>query len=269
MIGALSEVSRLPITTAVTCPTVRTHPAVVAQAAATAAVQCDGRFVFGVGSGEALNEHILGDPWPPTEVRLDMLEEAVELIRALHTGEQLSHDGEFYVVHNARIYTLPDEPVPIYVSGLGEKAARLAGRIGDGFICTKPDESLLQTFRSNGGGDKPAQAGFKVCWAATEEDGAATVHRLWPNSFLPGELSQVLPTPAHFEQASALVGKDMVTGTVPCGPDPERHLSSLCEYAAAGYDEVYVQQIGPEQDAFFEAWAEHVLPVARRELVHA
>lgn len=269
MIGALSQATTLPITTAVTCPTVRIHPAVIAQAAATAAVQCEGRFVFGVGSGEALNEHILGDPWPPADVRLDMLEEAVELIRELHRGDEISFDGAFYTVHNARIYTLPEQPVPISVSGLGPKAAALAGRIGDGFVATVPDESLLQTFRSSGGGDKPAQAGFKVCWAASEEDGVATVHRPWPNSFLPGELSQVLPTPEHFEQASQLVGRDMVAGTVPCGPDPERHLSSLRECVDAGYDEVYVQQIGPEQDAFFDAWAEHVLPVARRELVNA
>jgi G6PDH family F420-dependent oxidoreductase len=269
VIGALSEVTTLPVTTAVTCPTVRTHPAVIAQAAATAAVQCEGRFVLGVGSGEALNEHILGDPWPPTDIRLGMLEEAVELIRELHRGDEVIHEGEFYTVHNARIYTRPDQPVPIYVSGLGPKAAALAGRIGDGFICTMPDESLLETFRSSGGDHRPAQAGFKVCWAESEEAGVATVHRLWPNSFLPGELAQILPTPRHFEQASQLVTPDMVADTVPCGPDPQRHLSSLRQYVQAGYDEVYVAQIGPEQDAFFEAWAEQVLPVARRELVDA
>lgn len=268
VIGALSEVTRLPITTAVTCPTVRIHPAVIAQAAATAAVQCEGRFVLGVGSGEALNEHILGDPWPPVDVRLEMLAEAVELIRALHRGHKMSYYGEFYTVHNARIYTLPDEPVPIYVSGLGSKAAALAGQIGDGFVCTKPDGSLVQAFRSGGGGDRPAQAGFQVCWAASEEEGVATVHRLWANSFLPGELAQVLPTPTHFEQASQLVGPEQVAGTVPCGPDPQRHLAAFREYVDAGFDEVYVQQVGPQQDAFFQAWAEHVLPVARRELVH-
>jgi G6PDH family F420-dependent oxidoreductase len=269
VIGALSQACGLPITTAVTCPTVRLHPAVVAQAAATAAVQCEGRFVLGVGSGEALNEHILGDSWPPADVRLDMLAEAVELIRRLHSGEEVSHEGEYYTVHNARVYTLPPQPVPVYVSGFGPKAAELAGRIGDGFICTKPDRSLVRAFRGAGGGDKPAQAGFKVCWADSEADGVRMVHRLWPNSFLPGELAQVLPTPAHFEQASRLVRPEMVTATVPCGPDPQRHLDSLREYVEAGYDEVYVQQIGPNQFAFFEAWAEHVLPAARRELVDA
>jgi G6PDH family F420-dependent oxidoreductase len=269
VIGALSEVTTLPVTTAVTCPTVRTHPAVIAQAAATAAVQCEGRFVLGVGSGEALNEHIFGDPWPPTDIRLDMLEEAVELIRELHRGDEVSHEGEYYTVHNARIYTRPEQPVPIYVSGFGPKAAALAGRIGDGFICTMPDESLVEIFRSSGGDDRPAQAGFKVCWAESQEAGVETVHRLWPNMFLPGELAQILPTPRHFEQASQLVTPDMVADTIACGPDPQRHLSSLRQYVQAGYDEVYVAQIGPEQDAFFEAWAEQVLPVARRELVNA
>lgn len=161
VIGALSEAVELPVTTAVTCPTVRLHPAVIAQAAATAAVQHDGRFVLGVGSGEALNEHIFGDPWPNAEVRLGMLEEAVELIRKLHRGGVVNHRGRYYTVEGARIYTLPDKPVPIYVSAFGDKAAKVAGRIGDGFVCTMPDADLLQTFRSAGGSGKPARAGSR------------------------------------------------------------------------------------------------------------
>ncbi|MCP3801594.1 TIGR03557 family F420-dependent LLM class oxidoreductase [Allokutzneria sp. A3M-2-11 16] len=260
VIGALSEVTSLPVTTAVTCPTVRMHPAIVAQAAATAAVQCRGGFTLGVGSGEALNEHVLGDHWPPAGVRLSMLEESVELIRALHRGDEVSYHGEHYTVENARIYTLPEQPVPIYVSAFGPKSAKLAGRIGDGFMSTIPDSELISTFRESGGGDLPAQAGFKVCWADTEIEGARTAHRLWPNEHLPGELAQVLPTPRHFEQASELVTEDTVREAVPCGPDPEKHVAALRKYVDAGYDEVYVQQIGPNQDAFFKAWAAHVLP---------
>src|ERR671928_69856 len=112
VIGALSEAVSLPVTTGVTCPTVRIHPAIIAQAAATAAVQLGGRFVLGVGSGEALNEHILGDPWPSVGVRQDMMEEAVKLIRLLHRGDEMSFHGDYYEVCDARIYTLPDEPVP-------------------------------------------------------------------------------------------------------------------------------------------------------------
>ncbi|HEU5474962.1 MAG TPA: TIGR03557 family F420-dependent LLM class oxidoreductase [Actinophytocola sp.] len=260
VIGALSEATRLPVTTAVTCPTVRIHPAVIAQAAATAAVQHEGRFVLGVGSGEALNEHIFGDAWPPAGIRLDMLEEAVEVIRVLQRGKEITHHGRYYTVQNARIYTVPERPVPIYVSGFGPKAARLAGRIGDGFVCTSPDADLVRMFREAGGGDKPAQAGFKVCHARTADDGLATAHRLWPNMMLPGELSQVLPTPRHFEQASRLVARDGMAGALPCGPDPKSYLDTMREYVDAGFDEVYVNQIGPDQDEFFRFWEREIRP---------
>jgi G6PDH family F420-dependent oxidoreductase len=257
VIGALSEATTLPITTAVTCPTVRIHPAVIAQAAATAAVQCEGRFALGVGSGEALNEHIFGDSWPPAPVRQEMLEEAVEVIRALHTGEEVDHHGEFYTVENARVYTLPEQPVPIYVSAFGPKSAKLAARIGDGFCSTKPDAELIGAYRE-AGGDGPAQGGFKVCHAPSEQEGVETALRLWPNEHLPGELAQVLPTPKHFEQASALVTAEMVADVLPTGPDPKKYLESLRQYADAGYDEVYVQQIGPHQEEFFEFWQREV-----------
>ncbi|MBV8933613.1 MAG: TIGR03557 family F420-dependent LLM class oxidoreductase [Kutzneria sp.] len=266
VIGALSEVTSLPITTAVTCPTVRIHPAVLAQATATAAVQCQGRFVFGVGSGEALNEHILGGPWPNTDIRLSMLEEAVEVIRALHRGGVVSYEGRHYTVNQAQVYTLPEQPVPIYVSGFGPKAAELAGRIGDGFICVKPEADLVRAFRQSGGGDRPAQGGFKVCYAPDRDRAITTAHRLWANQQLPGELAQVLPTPQHFEQASSLVTPEMIASVTPCGPDPELYLRSLQEYLDAGYDEIYVQQIGPEQDEFFRFWEEQIRPRLSREV---
>jgi G6PDH family F420-dependent oxidoreductase len=263
VIGALSEVTDLPITTAVTCPTVRIHPAVIAQAAATAAVQTEGRFVLGVGSGEALNEHVLGDHWPPAPVRLDMLEEAVEIIRALHGGGEVSHHGRHYTVEDARIYTLPEHPVPIYVSGFGPMSANLAGRIGDGYCTVMPDPELIGTFRDSGGDGKPVQAGMKVCWAETEDAAVETAHRLWPNDQLPGRLAQTLPTPRDFEQASTLVTPGMVRKAVPCGPDEGRHIERVRAFLDAGADEVYVQQIGTDQEAFFEAWSQKVLPQLR------
>jgi G6PDH family F420-dependent oxidoreductase len=255
VIGALSEATSLPITTAVTCPTVRIHPAIIAQASATAAVQTRGRFALGVGSGEALNEHIYGDAWPSASTRLAMLEEAVEVIRALHRGQTVDYEGEFFKVSNARVYTLPTEPLPIYVSGFGRKSAELAGRIGDGFVSVQPDADLVAAFRDAGGGDRPAQAGLKVCYAADEQDAIATAHRLWPNDQLPGELAQVLPTPRHFEQASTLVTPDQVASSTPCGPAVERHVRAVNEFVKAGYDEIYLQQIGPDQEAFFEFWS--------------
>src|SRR4051794_26935818 len=171
-IGALSQVCGLPITTAVTCPTVRIHPAVIAQAAATSAVLTGGRFRLGVGTGEALNEHIFGDAWPELDVRLEMLEEAIEIIRGLWEGKVYSHHGKHYTVENARIYTLPEKPVEILISGFGPKAVEVAGRIGDGYVSTMPDRDLVDRFRSSGGGGKVAQAGFKAAFAASADEGA-------------------------------------------------------------------------------------------------
>ena len=257
VIGAISQATKLPITTGVTCPTVRIHPAIIAQAAATSAVLLEGRFNLGVGSGEALNEHILGDRWPEADVRLEMLEEAVDVIRSLWQGGQRSHHGSHYTVENARVYDLPDEPPPILVSGFGPKAIELAARIGDGFCTTSPDKDAIDLYRSEGGSG-PVHAGTKVCFMADVDEARATAHRLWPNEALPGELAQVLPTPAHFEQACELVEPEMLV--TPVGPDIETHVESLTQYRDAGVDELFVQQIGPEQDAFFDTWAREVLP---------
>lgn len=264
VIGAISQVCDLPVTTAVTCPTVRIHPAVIAQAAATSAVMLDGKFTLGLGSGEALNEHILGDAWPTADVRLAMLEEAVDVIRRLFTGETVTYGGEFYTVDTARIYTLPDQPPPIYVSGFGPKATELAARIGDGYITTSPDQELLGLFREKSGG-KPAQAGVKVAWADTEEEGVDHAHRLWANSGLPGELAQVLPSPQHFEQASQLVTKEMTADSVVCGPDPERHVDTFAPYADAGFEEVYVANMGPHYREMIAMYGEKVLPALRSD----
>jgi G6PDH family F420-dependent oxidoreductase len=256
VIGALAEATGLPVTTGVTCPTVRIHPAILAQAAATSAILHQGRFNFGIGSGEALNEHILGDAWPEADVRLEMLEEAVEVIRLLWQGGQRSHRGRHYTVENARVYDLPDEPPPILISGFGPKSISLAARIGDGYVTMSPDKDAIGQYRSEGG-KGPVHSGTKVCYGDDEEKARATVHRLWPNESLPGELAQILPTPSHFEQACELVTPDQVIA--PVGPDVEVHVASLKEYEAAGVDELYVQQIGPEQEKFFREWAPAVL----------
>ena len=223
MIGAVAQVCDLPVTTAVTCPTVRTHPAIVAQAAATSAVLLgEGRFTLGVGTGEALNEHVLGDRWPHAELRLEMLEEAVEVIRELWTGEVVSREGRHYTVDTARIYTLPDQPPPIFMSAFGPKALDVACRIADGFITTQPDAESVQTFRAAKGADAPTQAGFKVAWGPTRDAAIDAAYELWPNSGVPGELSQVLPSPQHFEQASELVTREAFAEKGAFGPDVGR-----------------------------------------------
>ncbi|MCF3122110.1 TIGR03557 family F420-dependent LLM class oxidoreductase [Streptomyces arenae] len=263
MIGALAQVTSLPVTTFVTCPTTRLHPALNAQAVATSAVVADNRFRFGVGTGEALNEHILGGVWPAADVRFEMLEEAVQVIRNLLTGDEVTHRGRHYTVENARLYTVPDEPVPIHVSGFGPKAAALAGRIGDGFVTMTPDQDLVEQFRRSGGGQKPVLGGLKVCWGADREQAVKTVHRMWPTQFLPGELGQVLPSPAHFEQAATLVTEEAVAEGTVCGDDPQEHARAVTAYTDAGFDEVYVGQIGPDQQGFFDFYRSEVLPGLR------
>ena len=265
-IGAIAQATdRMPVTTAVTCPTIRIHPAIVAQAAATSAVMLDGRFCLGVGSGEALNEHIVGARWPEADERLEMLEEAVEVIRTLWQGGAQDHRGRHYRVEHARIYDLPEQPPPIIVSGFGRKSTELAARIGDGYCTVGPDAESVKLFRAKASNGQIVQGGLKVCWDEDEDEAKArkTVHRLWPNEGLPGELAQVLPTPEHFEQASQLVTEEMVASDTPCGPDVDRHVEAIKAYQQAGFDELYINQIGPEQDAFFKAYREEVLPRLR------
>ena len=257
--GIARETKRLRVGTGVTCPTFRIHPALVAHAAATVADMMPGRFFLGVGSGENLNEHILGDVWPPVGVRLRMLEEAVALIRELFTGELVTHDGEYYTVHTARLYTRPEEPPPIMVAASGPMAAELAGRIGDGLISTAPDPEIVSTYGGHGGAG-PRYGMIHVCWAPDEAEAIETAHRQWVNAAIGGELGQELPLPAHFEQAAKTVRPEDVAESVVCGPDPERHLAEIRSYAEAGFDHVYVHQIGPDQDGFFRFYADEVLP---------
>ena len=257
--GIAASTTGLRVGTGVTCPTVRIHPAIIAQAAASSAELLGGRFFLGVGSGENLNEHILGDRWPPTDVRLEMLEEAVAVIRLLWEGGVQSHHGRHYTVENARIYTLPEQPPPIYVSAFGPKATSLAARIGDGLVNTSPDADSVKAYRAVGG-QGPALAGPKVCWAEDEATARRRVHELWPNSGLAGELSQELPTPAHFEQAASMLSEDDTAGSFPCGPDPEVHADSLRGFLEAGFDELYVQQIGKDQEPFLRFYRDEVIP---------
>jgi G6PDH family F420-dependent oxidoreductase len=267
VIGALAQATDgMNVTTAVTCPTMRMHPALVAQAAATATIQLGGRFCLGVGSGEALNEHIFADRWPSADERLEMLEEAVEVIRTLWKGGFQDHRGRHYRLENCRIYDLPEEPPPILMSGFGPKSIDLAARIADGFVTVSPERDAVERFRSKAQNGKRVQGGLKVCFDQDETWAVETVQRLWPNDVLPGELAQILPSPRHFEQATQLVTGEMLAEATPCGPDLDRHLAAIREYAEAGFDELYIQQIGPRQDAFFEVYRDQVLPRVREEL---
>ena len=261
VIGAIGQATtRLRVITGVTCPTMRTHPAIIAHAASTAAALMPRRFALGVGSGENLNEHILGDRWPPVAVRQEMLEEAIEVIRLLWQGGLQSHYGDHYVVENARLYSLPDEAPPIYIAASGENAGELAGRIGDGLVATSPKDDVIKAFRRAGGRGKPIYGEVTVCWADDEKAAIRTAHRQWPNAALTGQLSQELALPSHFEGAAEMVTEQMVTEAVTCGPDPERHVAAIREYVDAGFTHVSVHQVGADQDGFIRFYQREVLP---------
>lgn len=260
VIGGIAQATdALRLGTGVTCPIMRIHPAIIAQAAATSAAMMPGRFFLGVGTGENLNEHVLGIRWPPFDVRLDMFEEAIEIIRLLWEGENVSYWGEFYTVEDARLFTVPDSPPSLYVAASGEVMAEAAGELGDGFITTSPKKELVQAYGS-GGGEGPRIGQLTVCWAPTKEEAIETVYKIWPNSGLPGELSAELRTVEHFEQAVKLVTKEQASKHMPVGPNAQEHIDGIQKYLDAGFDQVYIHQIGHEQEGFFQFYAQEVLP---------
>jgi G6PDH family F420-dependent oxidoreductase len=260
VLGGIAHVTeRLRVGTGVTCPTIRIHPAVIAQAGATAAAMMPGRFFLGLGTGENLNEHILGDRWPSGEIRLEMLEEAIQVLRLLWQGGYQSHRGRHYTVENARIYTLPDEPPPIVVAAAKPEAAKLAGRT-DGLISVAPQEELVHEFEQAGGHGKPRYGQVHVCWAKSEAEARRIAHEWWPNAAMEGSLTQELPLPAHFEEAAGMVTEEDVAEKTVCGPDREAHLAKIREFVAAGFDHVYVHQIGPDQDGFFDFYEREIIP---------
>ncbi|MFP3901437.1 MAG: TIGR03557 family F420-dependent LLM class oxidoreductase [Acidimicrobiia bacterium] len=259
VIGAIAATTDLTVTTGVTCPIVRIHPAILAQATATCSNLLPGeRFRFGVGSGEALNEHILGDRWPPVDLRHEMLVESMDVIRQLWTGKEVTHRGRHYTVENARIYTGPDGEIPILVSAFGPAALAVAKEHGDGWITTKPDEEGMRSWQDGGSG--PAVGMIKCCWGEDAEAARALAHEVWPTSGVPGQLSQDLPTPAHLEQAVSVVSVEEATAGKPCGPDPEPYLEQLQTFADLGFDEVTITQIGPDQEGFFRFFERELRP---------
>jgi coenzyme F420-dependent glucose-6-phosphate dehydrogenase len=264
-IGAVAQATdRLVLGTGVTCPMIRIHPAIIAQAAATSAVLMPGRFFLGVGSGENLNEHVLGDKWPAADERLEMFEEAIEVIRLLWEGGFQTFSGDFYDVEQARIYTLPDEPPPLAIAASKPLAAEVAGRLGDAFIGVAPDADVVAKFDEAGGSGKPKYGQITVCWAESEEAARKTIKEVWPNAGLKGDLSQELATPILFEQACELV-RDEDLESLPAGPDPEPYVQAARKYEQAGFTHIYFHQIGRDQEGFFRFWRDQLEPRLQRK----
>jgi coenzyme F420-dependent glucose-6-phosphate dehydrogenase len=257
--GIAASTERIEVATGVTCPTIRTHPAIIAHAAATAGAMLPGRFTLGLGTGENLNEHVTGARWPAPDERLDMFEEAIDVIRLLWEGGEQTHRGTHYTVDHARLYTLPEQPVPIAVAAAKPKAAELAARHGDALVNTSPDEEIVGAYR-DAGGDGPLYGQVRLCWAEDADEARETAFRLWRHTGLGGTINQELPRPSDFDAVAESVTKEMATAGLPCGPDPQPVLEEIRKWEQAGFDRISLHQVGPDQEGFFRFWKDEMQP---------
>ncbi|MET9361284.1 LLM class F420-dependent oxidoreductase [Streptomyces sp. NPDC006632] len=267
VLGAAAQAtSRIPLMTYVTCPTVRYHPAVVAQKAATMQLLSEGRFRLGLGSGENLNEHVTGEGWPSPQVRLGMLEEAVGIIRALFEGGNVNHRGTYFDVSDARLWDLPDELPPIGVAVSGERSCELAGRLADLVIATEPKKKLIESFDRHGGRGKPRVGQLPVCFDTDRDAAVSRAHDQFRWAMGGWPVNSELRGPSGFEGATSFVTREDVADAIPCGDDVSAFVEAVRPYAEAGFTEVALVQIGGEQQRPFIDWAEKKLLPALREL---
>lgn len=258
VLGSLCcSTTRALLISAVTCPILRFHITTLAQAASTVQTLCKGRFVLGLGTGENLNEHVAGEGWPAFSERLERLEEAVELMRDLFSGREVTRRGKYFAVERAQLFDAP-EHLPMALAASGPKAANLAGRLGDALISLGDDEAAVQGFEQAGGQGKPKLTQISVCWAQDEAEARRTAHRLWPVVALEGREFAQLETPDDFERACLAVSEDDVAAAIVCGPDPLRYRQAIDSCLAAGFDGVALHQIGRDQEAFFRFWQDQL-----------
>ena len=261
VLGAVATATeRVELATMVTCPIIRYHPAIIAQAAATTGVLSEGRFTLGLGAGERLNEHVVGAGWPPADVRHEMLAEAVDVMRLLWSGEYVSHRGKHFTVEDARIFDLPDETIPIFVAAGGPEAARLAAAAGNGVCATEPDASLVEAYRDAGGGATDTWGQIPLSWHRDEEQAVVRAHDQFRFGVAGWKVMAELPNPVSFEAATATVRPEDVAANVPCGPDPTAHASGIRAYADAGFERVAVVDVGEDQEGFFRFWTDELRP---------
>ncbi|MFF9020502.1 LLM class F420-dependent oxidoreductase [Streptomyces eurythermus] len=266
VLGAAAQAtSRIPLMTYVTCPILRYHPAVVAQKAATVQLLSEGRFRLGLGAGENLNEHVVGGGWPPVDVRHEMLEEAVRIIRALFEGGHVTHHGQHYDVESARLWDLPEQAPPIGIAVSGEQSCELAGHLADLVIATEPKAGLLEAFDRHGGSGKPRVGQLPVSYDPDRDTAVKRAHSQFRWFGLGWKVNAELPHPDAFEAATQFVTEDDVASSIPCGDDPEAFVEAVRPYAEAGFGEIALVQIGGDAQRQFLDWSAKTLLPALRE----
>ncbi|WP_037575208.1 LLM class F420-dependent oxidoreductase [Phaeacidiphilus oryzae] len=267
VLGAAAQAtSRIPLMTYVTCPIRRYHPAVVAQQAATVQLLSEGRFRLGLGAGENLNEHVVGGGWPPVDVRHEMLDEAVQIIRELFAGGYVNFEGKHYQVNSAKLWDLPAEPPPIGIAVSGEQSCRLAGRLADLLIAVEPEQRLLDLFDRHGGSGKPRVGQLPVSYDPDRDTAIARAHDQFRWFGTGWKVNAELPGPAAFDAATQFVTKEDVAQGIPCGDDVDRFVEAVRAYTEAGFDEVALVQVGGDAQQPFFGWAEEKLLPALRSL---
>jgi G6PDH family F420-dependent oxidoreductase len=266
VLGAAAQATtRIPLMTFVTCPTVRYHPAVVAQKAATMGVLSDGRFTLGVGAGENLNEHVTGRGWPSVDVRHEMLAEALEIIRGLFDGDYLNYRGEHLSVDSAKLYDLPQQPVPVAIAASGQNSAELAAEYGDALIAAQPDAAVVEVFEAEGGAGKPKYGQLPVCYGRDVAAARAYAHRMWSWGMAGWKVMSELPSPVNFAAHAQFVRESDVVDAVPCGADLDVYAEAVRAYADAGFTHLAFVQVGADRQDDFIGWAEaELLPELHR-----
>jgi G6PDH family F420-dependent oxidoreductase len=260
--AAAARTSTIELATGVTCPFIRYHPAVVAQAAATTALLSDGRFTLGIGAGERLNEHVVGAGWPPVSVRHEMLREALEIIRLLWSGGYQSYDGKHLKLEDARVFDLPDTLPRIAVAAGGPAAARIAGELGDALFATEPREDLVTAYRS-AGGTGPRYAEVPLAWATSEDDAAESARKLFRFGVTGWKVQAELPNPVNFDAATKTVTADHMREQFGCGPDVARHVEVAKQFVDAGFDQLALINAGPDMNGFFDFFTKELGPALR------
>ena len=263
--AAAYATSRVELMSFVTCPLRRYHPAVVAQKAATVGALSGGRFTLGLGAGENLNEHVVGQ-WPHVAQRHEMFAEALQIIRPLLEGYTVTFSGQYFDVPEAYLWDRPADPVPMAIAISGASSAQLAGSYGDAAVAVEPDPTVLAHFDEAGGEGKPRYGQVAICYGPDEAECRKIVHEQWRWAGLGWPVMAELPGPKNFDAATQYVREQDVAQNVPCGPDTDRHVEAFKKYVDAGFTHVALVQVGGEGQQAFLDWAQRDLLPRLREL---
>jgi G6PDH family F420-dependent oxidoreductase len=262
VLGAVAQAtSRIELATMVTCPIMRYHPAIIAQAAATIGVLSEGRFTLGLGAGERLNEHITGQGWPSASVRHQMLREAIEIIRLLWKGGYQSYQGEYFDLDDARVFDLPEQPLKLFVAASGQRSAELAAEYADGICNTEPVADTFKAFTDNGGDPDNVWGQIVSAFAPSEQEGLKLAHSSFRFSAGGWKVQAELPNPVNFAAATKQVTPESLGETLPAGPDAQKHADMLRKFLDAGVTRLAVAYPGTDLDGYMQFWQKELRPL--------